>query len=212
MFVWNVRHTMQVQLLARRKSKPNCSVLYVAWKSSSALHQKRTVQIIIHHLTVWKIHRFVISDIIISSPAHTKTLSMVNCRFNNYVCAGICWEAIFPPSDLQWTIWGGCHSCRFYLYWFNFRITLKKGIFFFLFFFLVNVNELAQNFQSHLYCFTYPFFTFKAAFFRKIPLILTVSEVQVRMMMLKVIARTVGLHRLILLSFYPYLQKYVQVV
>lgn len=31
------------------------------------------------------------------------------------------------------------------------------------------------------------------------------------MMMLKVIARTVGLHHLILLSFYPYLQKYVQV-
>ncbi|KAM6544857.1 hypothetical protein CsatB_025593 [Cannabis sativa] len=33
---------------------------------------------------------------------------------------------------------------------------------------------------------------------------------EVRMMMLKVIARTVGLHRLILLNFYPYLQKYVQ--
>lgn len=33
---------------------------------------------------------------------------------------------------------------------------------------------------------------------------------EVKMMMLKVIARTVGLHRLILLSFYPYLQKYVQ--
>ncbi|WCJ38608.1 SDA1 family protein [Euphorbia peplus] len=33
---------------------------------------------------------------------------------------------------------------------------------------------------------------------------------QVRMMMLKLIARTVGLHRLILLNFYPYLQKYVQ--
>ncbi|CAL9193319.1 unnamed protein product, partial [Musa hybrid cultivar] len=31
-----------------------------------------------------------------------------------------------------------------------------------------------------------------------------------RMMMLKVIARTVGLHRLILLNFYPFLQKYVQ--
>ncbi|EXB52090.1 hypothetical protein L484_024640 [Morus notabilis] len=31
-----------------------------------------------------------------------------------------------------------------------------------------------------------------------------------RMMMLKVIARTVGLHRLLLLNFYPYLQKYVQ--
>lgn len=34
---------------------------------------------------------------------------------------------------------------------------------------------------------------------------------QDRMMMLKVIARTVGLHRLILLNFYPFLQKYVQV-
>lgn len=33
---------------------------------------------------------------------------------------------------------------------------------------------------------------------------------EVKMMMLKVIARTVGLHRLILLNFYPYLQKYVQ--
>ncbi|CAL9147962.1 unnamed protein product, partial [Musa hybrid cultivar] len=31
-----------------------------------------------------------------------------------------------------------------------------------------------------------------------------------RMMMLKVIARNVGLHRLILLNFYPFLQKYVQ--
>lgn len=33
---------------------------------------------------------------------------------------------------------------------------------------------------------------------------------EVRMMMLKVIARTIGLHRLILLNFYPFLQKYVQ--
>lgn len=33
---------------------------------------------------------------------------------------------------------------------------------------------------------------------------------QVRMMMLKVVARTVGLHRLILLNFYPFIEKYVQ--
>ncbi|KAJ8615579.1 hypothetical protein MRB53_034951 [Persea americana] len=33
---------------------------------------------------------------------------------------------------------------------------------------------------------------------------------EVKMMMLKVIARTVGLHKLILLNFYPFLQKYVQ--
>lgn len=33
---------------------------------------------------------------------------------------------------------------------------------------------------------------------------------EVKMMMLKVISRTVGLHRLILLNFYPYLQKYIQ--
>ncbi|XP_021901267.1 protein SDA1 homolog [Carica papaya] len=33
---------------------------------------------------------------------------------------------------------------------------------------------------------------------------------EVKMMMLKVIARTVGLHRLILLKFFPFLQKYVQ--
>ncbi|KAJ0037704.1 hypothetical protein Pint_23598 [Pistacia integerrima] len=33
---------------------------------------------------------------------------------------------------------------------------------------------------------------------------------EVKMMMLKVIARTIGLHRLILLNFYPFLQKYVQ--
>ncbi|XP_038694296.1 protein SDA1 homolog isoform X1 [Tripterygium wilfordii] len=33
---------------------------------------------------------------------------------------------------------------------------------------------------------------------------------EVKMMMLKVIARTVGLHRLILLNFYPFLQKYIQ--
>lgn len=36
------------------------------------------------------------------------------------------------------------------------------------------------------------------------------QKFEVRMMMLKVIARTVGLHRLLLLNFYPYLQKYVQ--
>ncbi|KAM1303703.1 hypothetical protein ACFX2F_021480 [Malus domestica] len=33
---------------------------------------------------------------------------------------------------------------------------------------------------------------------------------EVKMMMLKVIARTIGLHRLILLNFYPFLQKYIQ--
>ncbi|KAF6157533.1 hypothetical protein GIB67_004471 [Kingdonia uniflora] len=33
---------------------------------------------------------------------------------------------------------------------------------------------------------------------------------EVEMMMLKVISRTVGLHRLVLLNFYPHLQKYVQ--
>ncbi|CAN4094894.1 unnamed protein product [Withania somnifera] len=33
---------------------------------------------------------------------------------------------------------------------------------------------------------------------------------EVKMMVLKVIARTVGLHHLILLNFYPYLQRYVQ--
>ncbi|KNA23538.1 hypothetical protein SOVF_024060 [Spinacia oleracea] len=33
---------------------------------------------------------------------------------------------------------------------------------------------------------------------------------EIKMMMLKVIARTIGLHRLILLNFYPFLQKYVQ--
>ncbi|PIN05650.1 Protein required for actin cytoskeleton organization and cell cycle progression [Handroanthus impetiginosus] len=33
---------------------------------------------------------------------------------------------------------------------------------------------------------------------------------EVKMMMVKVIARTIGLHHLILLNFYPYLQKYVQ--
>lgn len=33
---------------------------------------------------------------------------------------------------------------------------------------------------------------------------------EVKMMLMKVIARTVGLHHLILLNFYPYLQRYVQ--
>ncbi|XP_010681730.2 uncharacterized protein LOC104896658 [Beta vulgaris subsp. vulgaris] len=33
---------------------------------------------------------------------------------------------------------------------------------------------------------------------------------EVKMMMLKAVARTIGLHQLILLSFYPFLQKYVQ--
>ncbi|KAL3501096.1 hypothetical protein ACH5RR_035545 [Cinchona calisaya] len=38
----------------------------------------------------------------------------------------------------------------------------------------------------------------------------TNERFEIKMMMLKVIARTVGLHRLILLNLYPYLQKYVQ--
>ncbi|XP_047963855.1 protein SDA1 homolog [Salvia hispanica] len=38
----------------------------------------------------------------------------------------------------------------------------------------------------------------------------TQERFEVKMMMLKVIARTVGLHHLILLNFYSYLQKYVQ--
>jgi hypothetical protein len=42
-------------------------------------------------------------------------------------------------------------------------------------------------------------------------LIITLCKLQVRMMMLKVVARTVGLHRLILLNFYPFIEKYVQV-
>lgn len=33
---------------------------------------------------------------------------------------------------------------------------------------------------------------------------------EVKMMILKVIARTIGMHRLVLLNFYPFLQKYVQ--
>ncbi|KAL0909542.1 hypothetical protein M5K25_020418 [Dendrobium thyrsiflorum] len=36
------------------------------------------------------------------------------------------------------------------------------------------------------------------------------EKFEVRMMMLKVIARTIGLHCLILLNFYPFLQRYVQ--
>ncbi|XP_020591282.1 protein SDA1 homolog [Phalaenopsis equestris] len=36
------------------------------------------------------------------------------------------------------------------------------------------------------------------------------EKFEVRMMMLKVIARTIGLHFLILLNFYPFLQRYVQ--
>ncbi|MCO5558003.1 hypothetical protein L7F22_011578 [Adiantum nelumboides] len=34
---------------------------------------------------------------------------------------------------------------------------------------------------------------------------------EVKLMMMKVISRTIGLHRLIVLNFYPFLQKYVQV-
>ncbi|KAJ0965034.1 hypothetical protein J5N97_026172 [Dioscorea zingiberensis] len=33
---------------------------------------------------------------------------------------------------------------------------------------------------------------------------------EVKMMMLKVIARTVGVHQLVLLNFYPFLQKYIK--
>ncbi|KAL5552725.1 hypothetical protein UlMin_040126 [Ulmus minor] len=36
------------------------------------------------------------------------------------------------------------------------------------------------------------------------------EKFEVKMMMLKVVARTVGLHRLILLEFYPHIQKYIQ--
>lgn len=36
-------------------------------------------------------------------------------------------------------------------------------------------------------------------------------QLQVKMMILKVVARTIGLHRLVLLNFYPFLQKYAQV-
>jgi len=35
---------------------------------------------------------------------------------------------------------------------------------------------------------------------------------EIKMMIVKVVARTVGLHRLVLLNFYPFLQKYVQVL
>ncbi|GJR08273.1 protein SDA1 [Tanacetum coccineum] len=36
------------------------------------------------------------------------------------------------------------------------------------------------------------------------------EQFEIKMMILKVVARTVGLHRLILLNFYPFLQKYAQ--
>lgn len=52
----------------------------------------------------------------------------------------------------------------------------------------------------------------KIAHFFKNFLWLLLSELQVKMMILKVIARTIGLHRLLLLNFYPYLQKYAQVL
>lgn len=48
-------------------------------------------------------------------------------------------------------------------------------------------------------CFAYLFYVY------------SFCEHQVKMMILKVIARIIGLHRLILLNFYPFLQKYVQV-
>ncbi|KAJ0765486.1 putative SDA1 domain-containing protein [Helianthus annuus] len=38
----------------------------------------------------------------------------------------------------------------------------------------------------------------------------SLKDPQIKMMIVKVVARTVGLHRLILLNFYPFLQKYVQ--
>ncbi|XP_071690977.1 uncharacterized protein [Rutidosis leptorrhynchoides] len=38
----------------------------------------------------------------------------------------------------------------------------------------------------------------------------TGERFEIKMMIVKVVARTVGLHRLILLNFYPFLQKYVQ--
>ena len=37
------------------------------------------------------------------------------------------------------------------------------------------------------------------------------ANYQVKLMMMKVISRTIGLHRLIILNFYPFIQKYVQV-
>ncbi|MFS7977865.1 putative SDA1 domain-containing protein [Helianthus anomalus] len=38
----------------------------------------------------------------------------------------------------------------------------------------------------------------------------SLKDPQIKMMIVKVVARTVGLHRLILFNFYPFLQKYVQ--
>ncbi|KAJ0719872.1 putative SDA1 domain-containing protein [Helianthus annuus] len=38
----------------------------------------------------------------------------------------------------------------------------------------------------------------------------SLKDPQIKMMIVKVVARTVGLHRLILLNFYPFLQNYVQ--
>lgn len=59
------RHTIKVQLQVRRKRKQSCSVPFVAWKSSNACHRKRVIQTTIHHLTIWKMHRFASSHLVI---------------------------------------------------------------------------------------------------------------------------------------------------
>lgn len=51
------RPITKVHFPARKKSKPNCKGLYAVWKDSSACHLKTAVQITIHHLLIWKMHR-----------------------------------------------------------------------------------------------------------------------------------------------------------
>lgn len=104
-----------------------------------------------------------------------------NDTYSIYFLAGICWKAFLTSSDLQWEVWG--------------RLPLFTSCCFAL-------VKLEWTFQCciyfgshHLKLHTYSFLV----------------SFQVKMMLMKVIARTVGLHHLILLNFYPYLQRYVQV-
>jgi len=58
-FLQNFRQATKVQQRVRRKRKQNYNVPYAAWKGSSACRLKRPITVIIHHLTILKMLRFV---------------------------------------------------------------------------------------------------------------------------------------------------------
>lgn len=58
-FLQNCRQATKVQQQAKRKRKQNYNVQYAAWKGISVYHLIGAKTVIIHHLTIWKMLRFV---------------------------------------------------------------------------------------------------------------------------------------------------------